>query len=125
MARDMPKEVEKMIAKVQRKKDLTREQALDYMLGVATGRLAALWRYDESLPEGKTTKGILALQGRKKRAEKTAKISILPESADKVAKPAKKVSKTAASEPSKKKPAKKRKSKKIVEPDAQLEISEA
>lgn len=66
--------VEKMIEKVQKKKDLSRNAAIDYMLAVATGRLAALWRYDESLPEGKTSKGILAISGRKKRAPKSPKI---------------------------------------------------
>lgn len=80
MSAEKAKEVEKMIAKVEKKKDLTRNQAIDYMLGVATGRLAALWRYDESVPEGKTSKGILSTVGKKKRAEKTARISILPES---------------------------------------------
>lgn len=70
------KDVEKMIAKVMKKKDLARNAAIDYMLIVATGRLAALWRYDETLPEGKTTKGILAVVGRKKRAPKTPKIAV-------------------------------------------------
>jgi hypothetical protein len=70
------KEVEKMIAKVMKKKDLaSRTAAIDYMLIVATGRLAALWRYDDSLPEGKTTKGVFALSGRKKPAAKTPKIA--------------------------------------------------
>lgn len=120
------KEVEKMIAKVEKKKDLTRAQAIDYMLGVATGRLAALWRYDDSLAEGKTTKGILTTVGKKKRAEKTARISILPEShtAAKREKPTKKPAKrSAASEkPAKNKPAKKRKAKPVKEAE-QLEIS--
>lgn len=67
--------VEKMIVKVMKKKDLARNAAIDYMLVVATGRLAALWRYDESLPEGKQSKGVLAATGRKKRAAKTPKIA--------------------------------------------------
>jgi hypothetical protein len=119
------KEVEKMISKVEKKKDLTRNQAIDYMLGVATGRLAALWRYDESVPEGKHTKGILQLAGKKKRAPKTTKISVLPDShapeerPAKVAKPAK-VSKRAKKAT---KPAKKRRTAKSSEETEQLEIS--
>lgn len=81
MSAEKPKEVEKMIARVEKKKDLTRAQAIDYMLGVATGRLAALWRYEESVPEGKTSKGVLQIAGRKKRAPKSAKITVLPETA--------------------------------------------
>lgn len=108
------KEVEKMITKVMKKKDLPRNAAMDYMLVVATGRLAALWRYDESVPEGKTTKGILALAGpRKKRAPKTPKISLLPVDDQKEAKP-KRARKRAAA----KKAAKQGKSKS----EAQLEI---
>jgi hypothetical protein len=68
--------VEKMIAKVMKRKDLERAAAIDYMLVVATGRLAALWRYDESVPEGKKTKGVLGLVGRKQRAPKTPKIAV-------------------------------------------------
>lgn len=78
MAKEKTKEVEKMIGKVMAKKDLTRDQAVDYMLGVATGRLAALWRYDDSVPEGKSNKGILVVGGRKKRAPKSPRISVLP-----------------------------------------------
>lgn len=85
------KEVEKMIVKVMKKKELTRNAAMDYMLGVATGRLLALWRYDETVPEGKKTKGILQLAGRKQRAPKSPKISTLT---------------AAAPEPAKKKPTK-------------------
>src|SRR6266571_2800751 len=84
------KDVEKMIIKVMKKKDLGRNAAIDYMLIIATGRLAALWRYDESLPEGKLNKGVLTLVGRKKRAPKTARIAALSELvkvAEKVAKP--------------------------------------
>lgn len=107
------KEVEKMIGKVMKKKDLSRAAAMDYMLGVATGRLAALWRYDDSLPEGKSTKGILQLSGRKKRAPKSPKISTLAPAAE--------------TEKSAKKPAKKRKSKskKSTPESAQLEIAAA
>jgi len=62
--------IESMINKVVKKKELTREAAIHYMLNVATGRLAALWRYDSSLPEGKTSKGVLAVKGNKKVAER-------------------------------------------------------
>ena len=78
MTAEKTKEVEKMISKVEKKKDLSRAQAIDYMLGVATGRLNALWRYDDSLPVGKQTKGILQISGKKKRAPKVARISVLP-----------------------------------------------
>ena len=79
------KDVEKMIAKVMKRKDLSRTAAIDYMLVVATGRLAALWRYDESVPEGKTNKGVLGLVGRKQRAPKSPKIAVA--AADEGAKP--------------------------------------
>jgi type IV secretory pathway VirB10-like protein len=86
------KAVEKMISKVMRKRDLTRAAAIHYMLIIATGRLAALWRYENTLPDGKVTKGILTLAGRKKRAPKTPKIaaapSDLPRTHPKAAKPA-------------------------------------
>lgn len=105
------KEVEKMIAKVMKKRDLSRNAAIDYMLGVATGRLSALYRYDESLPEGKTTKGILQLSGRKKRAPKSPKISTLvPASA------------AAETEKPAKKPAKKRAKKRKKKSDADNQI---
>ncbi len=42
---DYTSEVEKMIAKVEKKKELSRPKAIEYMLEVATGRLAALWKY--------------------------------------------------------------------------------
>lgn len=108
------KEVEKMIAKVMKKKDLSRNAAMDYMLIVATGRLAALWRYDESVPEGKTTKGILTLAGpRKKRAPKTPKIAPPIERAEASEPPAK----------PKRKAAKKRAVKQVKsKSEAQLEI---
>jgi hypothetical protein len=70
------KDVEKMIAKVMKRKDCSRTAAIDYMLLIATGRLAALWRYDQSVPEGKANKGILTVIGRKKRAPKTPKIGL-------------------------------------------------
>lgn len=114
MAFERNKEVEKMIARVEKKKDLTHALAIEYMLGVATGRLAALWRYENSLPEGKVTKGILQVAGRKKRAEKTRKISALPVK-DAEETPKKKRAPKAAKEPKaekSKKPAKKRKAKK-------------
>jgi len=66
--------VEKMIAKVMKRKEFTRAQAIAYMLLVATGRLSALWRYDDSLPEGKTSKGVI-LPGKRKRAERSKPIS--------------------------------------------------
>ena len=134
---DLPKEVESMVSKVMRKKDLERPEALAYMLGVATGRLAALWRYETSLPDGKTTKGILTVQGRKKRADKSKRISVLPPPPDeeeaakptkKRAKPAKKAPKssaapTAAKKPAKKKPARKPKAQKIDGADSELHVS--
>ena len=88
------KAVEKMIERVMKKRDLSRPAAIDYMLIVATGRLAALYRYDDSLPEGKATKGILQLAGRKQRAPKSPKIapSVAPPAAAKE-KPAKKSAK--------------------------------
>lgn len=107
------KDVEKMIAKVMKKKEITRNEAIDYMLVVATGRLAALWRYDESVPEGKKNKGILGLTGRKKRAPKTPKI-VIPDASVVAPKP--------------EKPAKKRKPKAKANPpkdDRQIEIGEA
>lgn len=111
------KEVEKMIAKVERKKDLTRNQAIDYMLGVATGRLLALWRYDESLPEGKTNKGILQTAGRKKRAPKSTKITVLPDSVK-----SERAAEKPEKKPAKRKSAKKRKPKKDATPE-QVEIA--
>lgn len=99
------KDVEKMIGKVMKKKDASRAAAIDYMLIVATGRLAALWRYDESVPEGKPNKGVLGLVGRKKRAPKSPKIAP-PVDASEAEKPAKK----RESAPKKRKsPSKKRK----------------
>lgn len=94
------KDVEKMIVKVMKKKAASRAAAIDYMLIVATGRLAALWRYDDSVPEGKPNKGVLALVGRKKRAPKSPKISP-PADAAEPQKPAKK----RKSAPKKRKPA--------------------
>jgi hypothetical protein len=83
MANEKIKDVEKMIAKVMKKKELARNAAIDYMLVVAAGRLAALWRYDDSLPEGKTSKGVLTATGRKKRAPKTPRIVTEPKTAPK------------------------------------------
>lgn len=121
MSKEKPKEVEKIIAKVMKKKDLTREQALDYMLGVATGRLSALWRYDDTLPEGKATKGILQVAGRKKRAPKTARISVLPH-ADEISDEKPKRIKPKAERKAAKKRAKPKKRAKAVE-EAQEEIA--
>ena len=73
----LPAPVKKMIARVQKKKELTEPDAIAYMLGIATGRLAALWRYGTSLPEGKATKGVM-VAGRRKRAERTKPIRIPP-----------------------------------------------
>lgn len=75
MSAEKLKEVEKMIAKVMKHKDCARAAAIDYMLIVATGRLLALRRYEDTLPEGKATKGVLSLAGRKKRAPKSPKIA--------------------------------------------------
>lgn len=69
---------EKTIAKVQKKKELSEKEAIEYMLNVATGRLTALWRYDDSLPEGKRTKGVLTTVGRKKRADRSKAIKAAP-----------------------------------------------
>lgn len=111
--------VEKMISKVMKKKDLARNAAIDYMLTVATGRLAALWRYDESLPEGKLTKGILQLAGpRKKRAPKTPKIAPLAAAAAAAAAAEAKSAKKVA--PKKRKPAKRKAAKQVK--SEQLEI---
>ena len=62
-------EIDKMIAKVMKKKELKKDEAIAYMLAVATGRLAALWRYDDSLPDGKSSKGVRA-PGKRKAAER-------------------------------------------------------
>lgn len=94
--------IEKMIAKVMKRKDMDRSAAIVYMLGVATGRLAALWRYDDSLPDGKKTKGVLGLVGRKQRAPKSAKIVIPPPDESpkpKASKPAKPKAKPKAAKP--------------------------
>lgn len=116
------KEVEKMIAKVMRKKELSRNDAMDYMLAVATGRLAALWRYDESVPEGKRTKGILTLAGpRKKRAPKTPKVQTLSAEDKPPAKAEKKPKKKPKKKPAKKR-AKKASKPEKTEPSTQLEI---
>lgn len=73
----LPTPVKKMIARVMKKKELKNEsEAMVYMLTIATGRLAALWRYDDSLPEGKTSKGVM-VPGRRKRAERKAPISTI------------------------------------------------
>jgi hypothetical protein len=111
------KDVEKMIAKVMKKRDLSRNDAMDYMLGVATGRLNALWRYDETLPEGKQTKGILQLAGRKKRAEKSPRISILSDLTAEPKAEKRPKNKAKAVKPPAKKAAKKRKA-------VQVEIAE-
>src|SRR5215831_3107047 len=87
---DKPKEIEKMIEKVMAHREFSRTAAIEYMLGVATGRLLALGRYDKTLPEGKRTKGVLTLAGRKKRAEKSPKISTLVPASAEAEKPAKK-----------------------------------
>lgn len=120
---DKPKVVEAMISKVMRRKELTRNQAIDYMLGVATGRLNALWRYDDSVPEGKTTKGIMQSVKPKKRKPKVAKISILPTTDEKPT-PKKTAAKSVKSA-KKPKPKKSKKRKAAVVEAAQLEIPAA
>jgi len=67
-------QVEKMIVKVMKKRELKRDDAIAYMLTVATGRLAALWRYTDTVPEGKSSKGVMAATGRRKRAERSKPI---------------------------------------------------
>lgn len=75
MATKYIKEVETTIASVMKGREVKREDAITYMLGVATGRLHALKRYAGSLPEGKSSKGILAPKGSRKRAERTASVA--------------------------------------------------
>ena len=72
---DFHKDIEKMISQVMNKRGLSRAAAIGYMLGVATGRLNALKRYGKTLPEGKDTKGILRIVGRKKVAPKAPRIT--------------------------------------------------
>jgi len=72
------KEVQAAIKQVQKRKELSEADAITYMMGVAAGRLKALWRYDETLPEGKASKGILIAKGNKKRAERSKAIVTLP-----------------------------------------------
>jgi hypothetical protein len=71
------KEVEKMIASIMKHKECSKQDAIDHMLVVATGRLRALKRYDDSLPEGKTSKGILTTKGNRKRAERSAPVKVV------------------------------------------------
>jgi hypothetical protein len=60
-----------MIATVGKARGYTSEHdAIEYMLTVATGRLTALGRYEKSLPEGKSSKGVLA---RKKKSAPRSK----------------------------------------------------
>lgn len=66
-------EVSKMIVRVMKKKDCKEPEAIEYMLAVATGRLAALWRYDASLPDGKESKGV-RVAGKRKAAERVKPI---------------------------------------------------
>lgn len=73
------KDVERMIAKVMKARDCNRDIAIAYMLGVATGRLNALGRYRDSVPEGKSSKGVMAPTGRKKRAEPVKPIKVVTE----------------------------------------------
>ena len=120
------KEVEKMITEVMKHKDLNRNQAIDYMLIVATGRLRALWRYTESLPEGKATKGILEVKGRKQRAPKTPRIAPLKSETEEKAKSAKAKAKAKpAKKPAKDKPAKKAKPAKKEKRAEQLDLQTA
>lgn len=73
---NLPAPVKQMIARVMKKRELSEPDAIAYMLGVATGRLNALWRYDKTLPEGKTTKGVM-VPGKRKRAERAKAISTI------------------------------------------------
>lgn len=84
MAKETNKPVEKMIANIIKHKECTRTEAIDYMLTVATGRLAALGRYADSLPEGKSSKGILIVKGNRKRAERSAPVKVATPKAPKV-----------------------------------------
>ncbi len=78
----LPTPVKKMIARVMKKKNFATEQeATVYMLTIATGRLAALWRYEESVPEGKSSKGVM-VAGKRKRAERKPPISTIIPKAD-------------------------------------------
>lgn len=70
--------VQAAIKQVMKRKDLSEADAITYMMGVAAGRLKALWRYDDSLPEGKANKGILIAKGNRKRAERSKAIVTLP-----------------------------------------------
>lgn len=125
MSTEKSKQVEAMIVRVMKKKELTRNAAMDYMLAVATGRLSALWRYEDSVPEGKKTKGVFELRARKKVAEKTAKIDalrVVSSDEPKAQKP--KAQKPKASKPKASKPKPKKKAQKPdkSEPSKQLEI---
>lgn len=82
MSKSKNPQVNKMIARVMKKRGVSEAEAIEYMLTVATGRLAALWRYDDSLPEGKTSKGILVPKGNRKRAERSKPVkSVAPKAA--------------------------------------------
>lgn len=72
------KEVEKMIAKVMKDRDCTRTDAVYHLATIGTGKLLALKRYKESLPQDKPNKGILTFtseRARKKLAPKAAKLT--------------------------------------------------
>ena len=69
-------QVEKMIAKVMKGREVKRDDAIAYMLGVATGRLTALKRYADTVPEGKSSKGVMVPSGRKKRAERSKPVKV-------------------------------------------------
>ena len=82
----MEPQVEKVIKQVIKRRDCTEKEAIAYMLKVAAGRLSALYRYDETLPDGKASKGVFELKGRKKPAKKTPLIPPAKKVAKKVAK---------------------------------------
>jgi len=75
-------QVEKMIVKVMKNRELKRDDAIAYMLGVATGRLTALKRYSDTVPEGKTSKGVMVPSGRKKRADRSKAVKVAAPSAE-------------------------------------------
>lgn len=73
-----PKDVEKMITKVMKRKDLSRGAAMHYIMALGVGKLLAQERYTASLPEGKASKGILAFtsdRARKRLAPKAPRLT--------------------------------------------------
>ena len=70
-----PKPVTAMIERIAKARECSIDEAIEYMLTVATGRLTALGRYAKSLPEGKTAKGVFT-RTTKKLAPRTKSIKI-------------------------------------------------